>query len=257
MTLTSSATARAPSESRAARARTASRTLAGVRPGAGQRLADEERVAARDGEQGRRVDVRAREPADRLDAEALELEAVSAIRWRGGQCAVQRMVGPDLVVAERDDEQRGHRLHAAGDEREHVERRLVGPVRVLDDADRRAVAAKLVEHHAGGVDSRRPKLGGEPELEERAERARHRQVVARSGEHPRRSPLGGDERPHQARLADAGLTADERDRPGSRHHLSERRLERSQLTVTLEQQVPAHARIISAGARAAQPECGH
>ena len=113
----------------------------------------------------------------------------------------------------------------------------------------------------GSVGAAGPELGGEPwqpagDVEERAERTRHREVVARAEQHTRRAALGGDERPHQARLADPGLTADQRDPAAPGHDRSERRLERGQRLVTLQQRRPemlaAHGADHSAAADVAQ-----
>jgi len=227
----------------------------------GQRLANEERVAARDRAQRRRIDLRAREQSDRLDAQALQLQPLRATSRRRGQRPTQRMVGADLIVAERHHEQRRHGLDAPGDVREHVDRRLVGPMRVLDDADRGTRTAQLVEHDLRGVDAALPELHGEPshlacDVEERAERARHREVVTRPGQHTRRAPLPGDECPHQARLADTRLAADERDPAMAGHDRSEGGLERGQRILPLEQRraemLTAHRPDHSADPQAAQ-----
>ena len=71
-------------------------------------------------------------------------------------------------------------------------------------------------------------------VEERAERARHREVIARAGQHARRAPFPGHEGPHQARLADARLAADQGNPAVARHDRSERRLERGQRILPLE-----------------------
>ncbi len=64
----------------------------GRAPGAtGQRLADEERVAARDRAQGRRVDARAREQRDRLDAQALQLQPLRATGRGRGERPAERV----------------------------------------------------------------------------------------------------------------------------------------------------------------------
>ena len=138
-------------EARGAREHRVAHTRGRAPRATGQRLADEQRVAARDRAQRRRVDLRAREQRDRLDAQALQLEAMRATSRRRGQRPTQRMVGADLVVAERHDEQRRNGLHASGDVREHVDRRLIGPMCVLDDADRGTRAAQRVEHKPRGV----------------------------------------------------------------------------------------------------------
>ena len=150
-----------------------------------QRLTDEERVAARDRAQGCRVDLRTREPTDRLDAQALQFDLARAAGRCRGQRSAQRMLGPYLVVAEGDDQQRRCGLNAAGHEREHVDRRLVGPVRVLDDADRRTVAAKFVEHDPPGVDAAVPSSAASPGSSPAISRKGHSgRGTARSSHHP-------------------------------------------------------------------------
>ena len=53
----------------------------------------------------------------------------------------QRIGDVELVVAVAGDDERGHRLDPAGEQAEDVERRLVGPVHVLEHEDGRAPSA--------------------------------------------------------------------------------------------------------------------
>ena len=106
----------------------------------------------------------------------------------------QRMGRVELVVAVRDDDQRRNVLDLAAEQLEHVERRLVGPVGVLDDKDGRRVRAKLTHECRRHVvaDSRGPDGALElathrlADVEQRSQRAWCEQRVA----HPDQDTAG-------------------------------------------------------------------
>ena len=156
------------------------------RPG-GEQLRDVERVAA-----GCGVDVVgtvAGERRDRAGGQRLELEH----RRRRGEDGVHRMTRRRLTVPAREQEQHGERADAAREQGDHVERRLVGPVHVLEhEHGRPRRERELVEQQA--MDLVRRSLCGERLLErrrhaagevvDRPERPRDREVVAGADEHP-------------------------------------------------------------------------
>ncbi len=134
-----------------------------------------------------------------------------------------RAVAGDHVVAERQDDEAPQATNAAGDEAQEVQRRLVGPVHVLDEEHRQMWAVEEVEQRgellgargagATGRGERATDLRGD--VEHRTQRTGRELAVACPDE-----PLGVGElelqRVDERRLADAGLTGDEHQptRPG-------------------------------------------
>ena len=139
----------------ATRASTASTTVAGTRVrGRGQRLGDEERVAAGDPVEGVGVGARARrQPRTAVARERRQREPPHRAPGQAAEQALQRVRRAELVVAEAEDEHGGQRLDPPRDVAEHVDRRVVGPVDVLDDERRRRRGREL-GHDRGedGVD---------------------------------------------------------------------------------------------------------
>ncbi len=140
------------------------------------------------------------------------------------------MVALGLVVPVRRDDEPRDAVDAPAEDAQHVERRLVRPVDVLDHDDRGAVGLREERpRHRPGVRPGREQLLERParavgDVGERAERARRGEVLARPGEDPRlRSPAElADERG----LADPGLAADEHEpaalAPGLREDVEQR-----------------------------------
>ena len=154
-----------------------------------------------------RVDpVRLGERADGLRGERRQLHPLDA--GGGGQVAQHDADGRRLVVAERDDRERGDAGDAATEQAQDVERALVGPVDVLQHEDRAGRGAQPVEQR-GRERGRRGLV--EPDVEQRAERPRRVQRVARAPQDATTVGEGADERG----LADAGLAADQ-DQPAGR-----------------------------------------
>jgi hypothetical protein len=118
---------------------------------------------------------------------------------------------------------------------QRVQRFGVGPVTVLDDEDGRAACANLGEERAGAptasAASSRPK--GCSKVVERRERRRHGEWLAASDvdRHVGRRGEGTYDR----RLADPGLTGEEDERPAALACVRERRFERGQLGLALEE----------------------
>ena len=181
----------------------------------GEQLGDVERVAA-----GRGVDVVgsvARERRDRALGQRLELQHDDG---GGGDRCVHGMPGRRLAVPEGEHEQHGQRADPPCEHGDHVERRLVGPVHVLEHEHRRLrrqrelgeqQAVDLVRRRAGGqrlLERRRQRAG---EVVDRSERPRDREVVAGADQHPRVVVEIGEEARHERRLADPGLAGDDDD----------------------------------------------
>ncbi len=111
------------------------------------------------------------------------------------------MVALDLVVAIGGEHERFSRVDAPAKHAQDVERGLVGPVHVLEHEQRRP--RELVHERRRHA----PRLACEldPEVEERPERGRRRQVLARTEQYrPVRC-----KRPHEGRLAHTRLAPDE------------------------------------------------
>ncbi len=190
--------------------------------GRGQHLADEERVAA--GHPVHGVDVRDRaggEPLDRGARERPQRDPLHGHARQRPEQPLQRVARAGLVVAEREHEHGPDPLDAAGGVAEHVQRRVVRPVHVLDDEHGRRLRGELLEQRAEQrVDGRVGRQRGgeravaaERGVVQRPERPRRQQVVAGGEQHPRPLLRPARERPDQARLPDPRLAGHERHRP--------------------------------------------
>ncbi len=157
-----------------------------------------------------------RERLDGLWREWVDADARGPVA--GAELAEQdaeRMVAVDLIAAIRGDQERGERVDPAGDDPENVQRRLVGPVNVLEDDDRDLALEllherrrKLVRPRGGGCDSLELAAGHAGDVEKGAQRARGEQRVAGA---PEETPLvlRGAEPANERGLADPGLPPDE------------------------------------------------
>ena len=192
--------------------------------GCGQRLADEEGVAARDRVQVRRLAPGApREQRHGLRRECLGLDPPHAFTRKRGQHAPHLGCG---VVAAGEDQAAGRAQQAAAQQRDEVERGVVGPVQVFDDhhgAARQLVQGRRQHPLAGAGD------GGEQlaarfagDVVQRAERARRDQGITGTPQDPllRSFRRRGDE----DGLADPRLTGHDHD-PAGRAGLRYRGLE--------------------------------
>ena len=151
----------------------------------GQHLGDEERVAAGDAVHGAGVGAGARGQAPHRRArQRRQRQPAHRAPGQGAQQALQRMRRAELVVAEGQDEHRGHRLDPPRQVAEHVERRVVGPVDVLDDERRRRRGRELGQDR--GVDVvDRPAVG-----ERRLERSRRTPARRRAAGRAPAAPSG-------------------------------------------------------------------
>jgi hypothetical protein len=222
------------------------RDLAGARR---EHLGDVERVAV-----GLAVKLAGVEPvgsgqlADRPLGERRDREARDA---RGGKLPEHEREGVaavELVVAVAGEDEGGDALHLAGQEAQDVQRRLVGPVEVLEHEDARAPSGELANERTG--DLVRSRLTGDQllelavshlrDVEQRAERAGSEQPLAGAPQDPCRLATPVAERAQQGGLAGARLATDEDDRPGAgRYHRIERVRQSRQLIGPLEQHLGA------------------
>ena len=154
----------------------------------------------------------------------------------------QRVLALQLVVAVGRDHQRRHSRRPPAEQVHDVERRLVGPVEILQDDDRRAAkrATQRPEHLAGGcaalghLRQLAADLGGD--VEQRPERSRREQRLARRRPAPR--PTAAARRKH-ARAPSCPTPAS----PASNTicplpavaHLRERGLEHREMLLALQQ----------------------
>ena len=157
-----------------------------------ERLDDEERVAHRLPMKLLCVHtVRLSELRDRALRERRELDPVD--RRAGCELAEhedERMRQSQLVVSIGGDDERRDRLHAASKEPEHVKRRFVRPVHVLQNEDGRAAGGQLlperldhVVRHRSAFDDRLQLAPARlPDSPKRPERARREERVARTPE---------------------------------------------------------------------------
>ena len=199
----------------------AGRDLAGRR---GERLGDEERVAARQRVNGGRVAARAaRQRLHRIARQRRELDPVHRTAGERTEQPVQGMARIELVAG-RQDEDRADGLDPARRVAEHVERGVVGPVDVLDDEDGRTLLGELLQQRGEdaidrtlvGQRGRQRAAAPDRRVVQRPQRARRDEVVARRHEDPRLAAQALDQRAHEARLADARLAGDQRRRAAPR-----------------------------------------
>jgi hypothetical protein len=120
------------------------------------------------------------------------------------------MIGADLVVAVRHEDDAACRFDAASDETEGVQSRFVGRVRILDhhhseqrklaeDCGEQLVACRTALHKPCGCFH----------VEKRPEWPGSRQRIARAPQKPRRFRSTLHEHSRKARLPDTGLAAGE------------------------------------------------
>jgi hypothetical protein len=149
-------------------------------------LGHEERVAAGDAHGLVRVQAAALgELGDRGRAERIEMDAVRGLRRQRADHAAQRVVGAELVLTEGHHQHGGQRTDPSTDVADHIERRLVRPVGILDD-DRghtQRIAHQLqhaLEHGCGvrGRDRVGERAARHPgDVPQRPERAAGQEVI--------------------------------------------------------------------------------
>ncbi len=185
-----------------------------------EHLADEERVAAGDGVQ--LAGGHAAVPGHRghgVERQRRQGQAAHPLAGQVPEHPAQPVPVAHLLVAVGDDDDRGQRRDPAGQETDHVERGVVGPVQVLDHQHHGGLGEDVGQdaEHLLGVGAAGQGRGQRPaqpvgDVADRAQRPRGDQVIAPAGEHPDapgHSLVG--ERPHQGRLAQPGLAGDEHD----------------------------------------------
>ena len=140
-----------------------------------QQLGDVERVAAGGGVDARR---HRRPPATRrrpADSGASSMKSLESSARMAPTVAVQPVAGRRLAGAERQHQQRRQRGDAPAEHRDRVERRVVGPVHVLEHEHRRDAAASS----SSAISSAWMSCGAAPRSE-RVARAAARPRPARS-----------------------------------------------------------------------------
>jgi hypothetical protein len=214
----------------------------------GERLRHVEGIAGRSREElGGVGAVRLRERRDGLERERLEVDPRHGVARQLAEREAKRIVPLEAVVSVRDDDERPHGRDAAREQADQVERRLVGPVEVLEDHDARRTAAELVQERrqcvagAGALvdECRELPAGLGRHVEQRPERTRRVQRFARAREHAHAGDVraeGADE----GGLADPGLASDEHEVSGARaRHPGERLVQRVEALGALEQLLPS------------------
>jgi len=176
---------------------------------------------------------RAREMRDGVRRQRGRLDPAHALARERGQDAAD--LGQRLAAAG-DDQAAGRAQQAAAEQRHEVERRVVGPVQVLDH--QHGAGGELVERGVedrltAAVDHRLQAAAGlTGDVAQRAERARRDQRVAGAPQH-RAVVQGLGERADQRGLADPRLAQHERD-PTGRERLGQRLREDGPLAFTLQ-----------------------
>ena len=192
------------------------RHLAGGRR---EHLGHQERVAGRGGGHRRRVDAGlGGQHRDRRVGESGQLQPDHRGAGQAADHPPERVIGAQLLLPIGDHQQCRQLRHPAGQRPQHVQGRLVGPVRVLDHDDR----GPLGEGHLGQqrLEQRVPLAGADAERDagqlpdhvpERAERPGGDQVLAGAAEQPGLAGRPVRELGQQAGLADPGLAGHEHD----------------------------------------------
>jgi hypothetical protein len=218
---------------------------------AGQHLGDEKRVAGGRGEHPAGVDLAGRaQPPDRVRRQAPQRQPAHPARGR--RLAEQRLEGMlagQLVVAV-GQHQDGRQLgDPPGQEAQHVQGGLVGPVHVLHHQDGRVPGPVQLGPQRGqhrvplaALRQRPGQLGADvaDQVAERPQGPRRAQVVAVADQQApvrRQQPV---QRPDQARLADAGLAGDEHQPALAGRRLAGGLGELGELTLAFEKHRPCH-----------------
>ena len=246
ITAATSRTARASGESRAARARTASPTVAGtVSPSAASTSVTKNGLPPVSRWRVGGVSAAAlRQALHRRFRQRAEADAMDG--WRRRQIAedqAERVIGPDLVVTVGDDEEDREIANPPAEEAEQLERGTVGPVGIFGDDDRRPRPGgegrqHLPEEPIPGVAVEGVLVDAQAErgrqVAHGTERTRCGERVARGPQHRRCRGDPAAERLDERGLADPGLTANEHQAPMSGGGLAQVLLELVQVLFALE-----------------------
>ncbi len=154
---------------------------------------------------------RRRATATALSDSGVELEDDRVVGANRADGRAQRMARRRLAAAEGENEQRAERADPPPEHRDRVERRVVGPVHVLEHEHRRPrrelelrdqQALDLVRRRAGGERLLERRRDASDEVSERAERPREsrgRRRCRRAPAPPRRGPAGTGSRARSCR----------------------------------------------------------
>ena len=227
-----------------------------VRSG-GQHLGDEERVALRKPEEVSRIDLgTGRQSCDPVDGQRGQPQPDRLGTRHAAEQVAQRMPVVDLVVAIGEQEHRRQVSNPAAEKPEHVERRTVSPMRVIDHQERRCPRAELGEHgreHGVLVGAGRQGLGERTRLVLAPRPAAAPGCEASAGprsrgEHTHIARERGEKFPDQAGLADPRVAQHQSGRTVPRHGSLDESSERAQLLLPFQQVVP-HRAIVALGSR--------
>ena len=186
-----------------------------------ERLRDEERIPRRLAVELLGINVPHRgEQRHRIGGQPLHLEPGHALAASDvAEHQAKRMRTIELVLTIRDDNQSTNRRDPAPDETHNIERRLVRPVKILQDNQRRRPRRQLAHERIRDLIGSRPALhkpleiaAGQPgDIEQRPKRARREQRITFPPQNASRASLLVAETPQQRRLADARLTSHKRE----------------------------------------------
>ena len=162
----------------------------------------------------------------------------------------------DLVVAIGEQEHRRQVRNPATEEPEHVERRTVSPMHVIDHQERRCPRAELGKHgreHGVLVGAGRQGIGERPvssshRVPQRPQGARRQQVLAGRREHTHIARERGEQFPDQAGLADPRVAQHQGGRTVPGHGSLDEGSQCAQFPLPFEQVVP-HRAIVALGSR--------
>ena len=155
----------------------------------------------------------------------------------------QRMGAVELVVAVARDDEGGHGRDAAAEQAKDVERRVVGPVHVLEDHDRRQLPGEVTQD-GGGHRVRRGAVGHQVgelaagdrgDVHQRAERGEREEPVALAPQDPSQAGVARAEAAQEHGLADPGLARDEHEPAAGAGRRVEGGVERIEVGGALEQ----------------------
>jgi hypothetical protein len=188
-----------------------------------QRLSHEERITTRPVIQLIKVDRRpVRQPQHRRPRQYGQLQARDRAADRQlAEHDPQRMRVIELIIAIAAEQQRLNSLHATRNEPDNVERRLVGPVQILEDQHRRRRRPKLTQQRDRNIMSAGAALDSGPQLplghpshvEQRSKRPRREQRLTRRPQQSYRTTQLVAEPAKQRRLTDPRLSAHQHHAP--------------------------------------------
>ena len=214
--------------------------------GCGERLGHEEGIACGPVPELLGIDaVGLREPSDGGGRERAELDPVDAgTRRELAEHGAQGVLAVHAVMAVARDDDRGDRLDAPHQQPQRIERRLVGPVDVLEYEHawpaRPQLPAQgrrnLVGHDAAGDDFLELAARVLGDREQRPQGTRGEQRVATAPQHACPVAHIRPELPEQRALADACIAADEHEAAGrASHDRVQASRQRGALPVTLQE----------------------